>query len=159
MAIATCEVMANAQKQYFTQAHDGGRAKRYALKFVSDQGKQNGLYWPVAQGQAVSPLGVLGDFAKAVSNAGDQPPLFNGYHYRILARPGAFAILAYPAEYRNSGIMSFIVGKDGAVYQKDLGETTAELAPAMTAPRTSQQPRPATKSVAASRPTVATKAK
>ena len=59
--------------------------KQYAQKFVSDPGKQNGLYWPVAEGQAASPLGELGDFAKAVaSNTGDQPPLFNGYYYRIL---------------------------------------------------------------------------
>ena len=109
---------------------------------MSDSGKQNGLYWPVADGQPVSPLGKLGDFAKVVaSNAGDSPPLFNGYYYRILARPGdlqhgkatvGFAILAYPAEYRNSGIMTFAVGKDGVVYQKDLGENTGSAALAMT---------------------------
>ena len=66
------------------------------------------------------------------SNTGDHPALFNGYYYRILAKPGGFAVLAYPAEYRNSGIMTFIVGKDGTVYQKDLGEKTADVASAMT---------------------------
>jgi len=126
-AIAACEATANAQRQYF-RTHQGATARRYAQKLVSDPGKQNGLYWPVAEGQAASPLGQFGDFAKAVSNAGDHPPLFDGYYYRVLAKPGDFAILAYPAEYRNSGIMTFIVGKDGAVYQKDLGEKTREIA-------------------------------
>jgi hypothetical protein len=101
-AIAACEATANAQKH----------------------------------GQAASTLGQLGDFGKAVaSNAGDHPPLFNGYYYRIPAKgktEGGFAVLAYPAEYRNSGIMTFIVGKDGTVYQKDWGEKTGDVALAMT---------------------------
>ena len=80
-------------------------------------------------GQATSTLARLGDFGKAVSsNAGDRPTLFNGYYYRMATKPGGFAVLAYPAEYRNSGIMTFIVGKDGTVYQKDLGEKTAAIA-------------------------------
>jgi len=128
-AIAACEALANAQKRYFSQTHERGRASHYADKLVSDPGKENGLYWPAAKGRAASPLGGLGDFTKAVaSNTGDHPPLFNGYYYRVLAKPGDFAILAYPAEYRNSGIMTFIVGKDGAIYQKDLGEKTREIA-------------------------------
>jgi len=131
-AIGACEATANAQKQYFTQIRDRGTVKQYAQKFVSDPGKRNGLYWDVTEGQAVSPLGQLGDFAKAVtSNVGDHPPLFNGYYYRILAKPGDFAVLAYPAEYKKSGIMTFIVVKDGAVYQKDLGEKTGDVALAM----------------------------
>jgi hypothetical protein len=131
-AIAACEATANAQKQYLSHSHDHGKVKQYAQKFVSDPGKQNGLYWPTARGQAPSPLGELGDFAKAVaSSAGDQPPLFNGYDYRILAKSKGFAILAYPAEYRSSGIMTFIVGEDGEVYQKDLGEKTRDVALAM----------------------------
>jgi hypothetical protein len=140
-AIATCEAIGGAQKQYFSQTHDGGTVKQYAQKFVSDPGKQNGLFWPATEGR-LSPLDELGDFGKAVaSNSGDQPPLFNGYHYRILTRPSelvngrmtrGFAILAYPAEYGSSGIMTFVVGRDGVVYQKDLGEKTGELALAMT---------------------------
>jgi hypothetical protein len=139
-AITACEALAGSQKQYFSQTHDGGTVKQYAQKFVSDPGKQNGLYWLATEGRP-SPLDELGDFGKSVaSNTGDQPPLFNGYHYRILTRPSdlvngkmtrGFAILAYPAEYRNSGIMTFIVGKDGVVYQKDLGERTGEIARAM----------------------------
>jgi hypothetical protein len=131
-AIAACEATAGSQKQYFSQTHDGGRVKQYAQKFVSDPGKQNGLYWPATEGR-LSPLDEFGDFGKVMAaNAGDQPPLFNGYFYRILTKPGSFAILAYPAEYRNSGIMTFIIGKDGVVYQKDLGEKTREVALAMT---------------------------
>jgi hypothetical protein len=83
------------------------------------------------RGQAAN-ISQLGDFGRVVtSNAGDHPPLFNGYYYRIPAKgkTGAgFAVLAYPAEYRNSGIMTFIVGKDGTVYQKDLGEKTGDVA-------------------------------
>jgi hypothetical protein len=84
-------------------------------------------------GQAASTLGRLGDFGKAVTaSGGDHPAHFNGYHYRIAGKSGGFAVLAYPAEYRNSGIMTFVVGKDGTVYQKDLGERTADVALAMT---------------------------
>ncbi len=73
------------------------------------------------------------------SSSTGQAPLFNGYYYRILTAaaegntPESFAILAYPAGYRTSGLMSFIAGKDGTVYQKDLGENTADAAPAITA--------------------------
>jgi hypothetical protein len=130
-AIAASEAIANAQKQYFSQVREGGAGKQYAQKFVSDPGTKNGLYWSAAEGQPVSPLGQYGDFAKAVANAGDHPPLFNGYYYRVLAKPGDFAILAYPAEYRNTGIMTFVVRKDGKVYQKDLGEKTGDVAMAM----------------------------
>lgn len=84
-------------------------------------------------GQAASTLARLGDFGKAVTaHSGDHPALFNGYYYRIETKPVGFTVLAYPAEYRNSGIMTFIVGKDGTVYQKDLGEKTADVALAMT---------------------------
>jgi hypothetical protein len=131
-AIAASESIADSQKQYFKQTHDGRTVKQYAQKFVSDPGKQNGLYWPATEGR-LSPLDELGDFAKVVaSNPGGQPPLFDGYYYRIVAKPGGFTILAFPAEYRNSGIMTFIVGKNGVVYQKDLGEKTGEVALAMT---------------------------
>ena len=86
------------------------------------------------QGQTANPA-QLGDFGKVVaSNTSDHPQLFNGYYYRIPAKgktQGGFVVLAYPAEYRNSGLMTFIVGKDGVVYQKDLGEKTADIALAM----------------------------
>ena len=150
-AIAACDALADAQAKYFSQTHDGDSVKQYAQKFVSDAGKQDGLYWQVSEGQAPSPLGHLVDFAKALgyTNAGDKPQPFNGYFFRILAKQGdkaeggakdyvtngkmtgGFAFLAYPAEYRNSGIMTFIIAKEGVVYQKDLGEKTSDSALAM----------------------------
>jgi hypothetical protein len=151
-AIAACSALADAQNQYFRKVREGNKVKQYALKLVSDDGKQNGLYWAVSEGQTPSPLEDLRDFAKAAgyTNAGDKPQPFNGYFFRILTKQGnsakggtkdyivdgkltgGFAFLAHPAEYRNSGIMTFIVGTDGIVYQKDLGEKTAEIAPALT---------------------------
>jgi hypothetical protein len=150
-AIAACAAVSNAQKLYFSQTHDGDKVKQYAQRFVADEGKQNGLYWHVPEGQSPSPLGSLGDFAKAAgyTNAGDKPQPFDGYLFRILTRQGdkgpggaqdfivngkmtgGFAILAYPAEYRNSGVMTFVIGKDGIVYQKDLGEKTTDVASAL----------------------------
>ena len=149
-AIAACGALADAQQQYFGQAHDGDNTRQYAQKFVSDEGKQNGLYWN-AQGQTPSPLGQLGDFAKALgyTNSGEKPQPFNGYYFQILTKQGdkatggakdyiangkmtsGFGILAYPAQYRNSGIMTFIIGKDGTVYQKDFGEKTSTVSAAM----------------------------
>jgi hypothetical protein len=150
-AIAACDAVSNAQKLYFSQTHDGDKVKQYAQRFVADEGKQNGLYWHVPEGQSPSPLGSLGEFAKAAgyTNAGDKPQPFDGYLFRVLTRQGdkapggaqdfivngkmtgGFAILAYPAEYRNSGIMTFVIGKDGIVYQKDLGEKTTDVALAL----------------------------
>lgn len=150
-AIAACAATADAEQQYFKQTHDGDSAKQFAQKFVSDEGKQNGLYWSDQGGQPQSPLGQLGDFAKAVgyTSSGNKPQPFNGYYFQILTKQGdkapggakdyiangkmtgGFAILAYPAAYRNSGIMTFIVGQDGTIYQKDLGDKTAEVAVAM----------------------------
>ncbi|MGB0000480.1 MAG: DUF2950 family protein [Candidatus Acidiferrales bacterium] len=150
-AIAACDAIADAQQMYFSQTHDDDKVKQYAQRFVADEGKQNGLYWHVPEGQSPSPLGALGDFAKAAgyTNAGDKPQPFDGYYFRVLTRQGdkakggaedflvngkmtgGFAILAYPAEYRNSGIMTFVIGKDGIVYQKDLGEKTTDVASAL----------------------------
>jgi hypothetical protein len=151
-AIAACTATAKAQNEYFSQTHDGDKVKQYAQKFVSDEGKQNGLYWPASAGQPPSPLEDVRDFAKAAgyTSAGAKPQPFDGYYFRILTKQGdkakgeakdyivngkmtgGFAVLAYPVDYRNSGIMTFIVGKDGIVYQKDLGENTTEVAEAIT---------------------------
>lgn len=151
-ALAACQALADAQQQYFGQTHDRDGVKQYAQKLISDEGKQNGLYWPVSEGESSSPLEDVRNFAKAVgyTNAGAKPQPFDGYYFRILTKQGdkaeggakayivdgkmtgGFAFLAYPSSYRNSGIMTFIVGKDGIVYQKDLGEKTAEVAAAMT---------------------------
>jgi hypothetical protein len=149
--IEICGALADAQAEYFSQPHDGGSAKRYAVKFISDSGKQNGLYWESPEGQPRSPLGPMAAFAtdegytvKADSHA------FHGYHFRILKKQGShapggakdyvvdgtmvggFAFVAYPAEYGNSGVMTFIINQDGVLLQKDLGKTTTETATAMT---------------------------
>ncbi len=148
-AIAACIAITQAQKAYFSQSHDG--AKQYAQRFVSDQGKKNGLYWPISAGESPSPLEDVAEFARALgyTSSGTKPQAFNGYYFAILSKQGekakggaqnyivngkmtgGFAVIAYPALYRSSGIMTFIVGPDGVVYQKDLGERTRETAAAV----------------------------
>ena len=138
--------IADAQQEYFNQNH------QFAQKFLSDEGQHNGLYWPVPEGQPPSPLGPLADVAKSLGyTRSDKPQPFNGYYYRILTQQGdaakggtknyladgkltgGFAILAWPAKYQDSGIMTFITGADGVVREKDLGEKTAEEATAIMA--------------------------
>jgi Protein of unknown function (DUF2950) len=150
--IQVCHELVDAQKEYYTQPHDGAPAHEYAQTFFSDPGKHNGLYWG-ASGGPESPIGPLVASAEAegyVTPAGNQQPEpFHGYYFRILKGQGAvpgkqersyvvdgkmtggFAIIAYPAEYRSSGVMTFIVNDGGIVYQKDLGQDTAERAKAM----------------------------
>jgi len=150
--IEVCDAVANAQAQYYSQAHDGAPAKQYALKFISDPGKHNGLYWDSPAGQPKSPLGPLAAFATAegYNVKPDAHVPFHGYYFHMLkgqtantpggAREyvvkqkmtGGFAFVAYPAEYGNSGVMTFIVNQDGVLLQKDLGTNTAQLATAMT---------------------------
>ena len=150
-AIAASSAVARAENEYFSRPRNGEKVKQYTQKLVSDEGKQDGLYWAAAAGQPPSPLEDARDFAKALgyTNAGAKPQPFEGYYFRILTKQGdkakggardyvvdgkmtsGFAVLAFPIEYRNSGIMTFIAGKDGVVYQKDLGENTAAAAQAM----------------------------
>ena len=150
--IQTCGELVDAEKEYYGQPHDGGADRQYAQKFFSDPGKQNGLYWETASGEANSPIGPL----VAVAENEGQPPAsdrnlepFQGYYFRILKAQGAkapggshsyiadgkmtrgFAFVAYPAEYRSSGVMTFIVSQDGIVYEKDLGPHTAQIAKTM----------------------------
>jgi hypothetical protein len=152
-AIRVCSVLADAQQDYFEGTHDGDTVHQYAQKFNSDEGKQNGLYWKVAEGQPESPVGPLVAYATGEGYGGkhDTPQPFHGYYYHILTGQGAtaqggaksyivdgkmtggFAFVAYPAEYRNSGVMTFLVDATGVVYQKDLGPKTAEIASTMKA--------------------------
>jgi hypothetical protein len=148
-AIAACQAIVDAQTEYFSQAHTGDPTKQYAQKLVSADGKQDGLYWPAASGQKPSPLGGVEEFARAAgSGEGTVAPAFNGYHFVILTRgkskagpteyvvngkmTGGFAVLAYPVQYRDSGIMTFVAGKDGVVYEKDLGDKTSDAAKIVT---------------------------
>jgi hypothetical protein len=149
--IDICGALADAQAEYFSQVHDGGSTKQYALKFISDTGKQNGLYWESPEGQPRSPLGPLAAFAtdEGYSVKPDPQAAFHGYKFRMLKKQGShaqggakdyvvdgkmvggFAFVAYPAGYGNSGVMTFIINQDGVLFQKDLGKTTNETATAM----------------------------
>jgi Protein of unknown function (DUF2950) len=150
-AIQTCLAYVDAQDEYAEKDRTGAGAGVYAERFVSQPGKKDGLYWPTAQGEEESPLGEL--FAAASRQgyrAGEGRSPYHGYYYKILTKQGAaavggpadyvvngkmiggFALVAYPAEYRNSGVMTFLVNYNGTVFQKDLGPKTAELAEAVT---------------------------
>jgi hypothetical protein len=151
-AIEAVRAVEDAQGEYFHQPHDGNPSKLYAQKFISDTGKQNGLYWPAAAGQPQSPLGpvVASASTEGYSDHPDQKKPFHGYLFRMLTSQsasapfgakqylvngkmaGGFAVVAYPAEYGNSGVMTFILNQDGLFLQKDLGKATAETAAAMT---------------------------
>ena len=143
-AIGVLTEIANAQQEYFKRNH------QFAQKLVSDEGQHNGLYWPAAEGQSPSPLGGFAELARSLGYShSDQPQPFNGYYYRMLTqqtkpqggvkdyfvkgRLTSFAVLAWPAKYRDSGIMTFVVGRDGVVRQKDLGDQTAEAHTVVTA--------------------------
>jgi hypothetical protein len=151
-AIQVCKAIDDAQHEYALRGPDGSGTHAYAQQFASDPGKRNGLYWRAAEGEEPSPLGEMAAAASAegyVRKEGPNP--YHGYCYRILRAQGpaapngtmdyvvkgrmilGFAVAAYPAEYDNSGIMTFIMGNDGVVYQKDLGKDTAKLARAMKA--------------------------
>jgi Protein of unknown function (DUF2950) len=149
--IDVCGALAAAQAEYFSQRHDDGSTNHYALKFISDSGQQNGLYWESVESQPSSPLGPL---VVSASDEGYNPKQnarvpFHGYYFRMLNRQGShakggvkdyvvdgkmvggFAFVAYPAEYANSGVMTFIINQDGVLFQKDLGKATTQTATAM----------------------------
>ena len=148
--IDVCDALGDAQVDYYARL--SGSNKQYALKFISDPGKQNGLYWESPEGQPRSPLGPLLAYATAegysAKPTAHQP--FHGYYFRMLTKQGSnapggakdyvvngkmvggFAFVAYPAEYGNTGVMTFMMSQDGVLVQKDLGKTTEETASAMT---------------------------
>jgi hypothetical protein len=140
-----------AQREYAMTDHNGDEVLEYAQRLRSSPGKQDGLYWEASRDTPESPFGPLVAQAGAegyapISGSKKNPEPFHGYYYRILkaqggAAPGGaynyvinghmiagFGLIAYPAEYGKSGVMTFIVNHQGKVYQKDLGPTTAEKA-------------------------------
>lgn len=140
-AIQTCLAIGDAQNEYFQADRDGDDVLEYAQAFRSSQGSHNGLYWNVAEGEPLSPIGqFVADAADEGYGPGDST--YHGYRYRLLpgqgpAAPGGaygyavgdnqiagFAVVAYPAGYGDSGVMTFMMSQDGIVYQKDLGERT-----------------------------------
>ena len=149
--IQSCLAYVDAQNDYADKDRTGAGKGIYAQRIVSSPGKKDGLYWPNAQGNDPSPLGEF--FAEATNQGykfgGGRTP-YHGYFYRILTKQGAaapdgeleyvvkgkmiggFALVAYPAAYRNSGVTTFIVSHNGQIYQKDLGPHTARLAERMT---------------------------
>jgi hypothetical protein len=148
-AIQTCLAYVDAQNEYADKNPAGAGRGVYAQRFVSSPGKKDGLYWP-SDGDE-SPLGELAAKASAEGyKVGGEPQPYHGYYYRILTRQGpnaaggpldyvvngkmigGFALVAYPAQYGNSGVMTFVINYVGTVYQKDLGERTAAIAKRMT---------------------------
>jgi hypothetical protein len=146
--IQICHELVDAQKEYYAQPHDGS-ANEYAQKLTSDPGKHNGLYWEAGTNESQSPIGPLIAAASPDTQAADQnPEPFHGYYFRILTGQKSakgtesyiedgkmtrgFAVLAYPADYRATGVMTFIVDQDGVVYEKDLGKRTTEAAKTLT---------------------------
>jgi hypothetical protein len=154
-AIALCEGYAQGQMEYSSKAHGTNPSGSYATRIRSDAGTQDGLYWSSSGGAPKSPMGpLIADAAEDTQDStksADSPTPYYGYFYKILTAqgpdaPGAaknyivdgkmtggFALIAYPAQYRSSGIMTFIVNKDGIVYQKDLGDQTTDVASKVTA--------------------------
>jgi hypothetical protein len=152
-AVQVCLSIVDAQREYAIKNNNGRGVHEYAQKFISDEGKKNGLYWLAEEGEEPSPLGPA--VAKArdegykARKPGEGPTPFHGYFYRILEAQGknapggayeyivsgrmigGFAVVAYPDKYGDSGVMTFIVNHDGIVYQKDLGENTGSIAKTM----------------------------
>jgi hypothetical protein len=149
--IQTCLAYVDAQQEYADKDPTGSGKGIYAQRIVSTPGKKDGLYWPDSQGNGESPLGEFAAEASAQGYrvGGGRMP-FHGYYYKILKQQGpaaaggamnyvvkgkmigGFALVAYPATYRNSGVMTFVVNHAGVVYQKDLGPRSAEIAEKMT---------------------------
>jgi hypothetical protein len=151
-AVDACRELVEAQKQYFARP-PGDLPSQFAQKLVSDEGQHNGLYWHGADDEFNSPINPLIAYARQnlpQDQVGEHVP-FNGYMFRILTRQGqhapdgaknyvvdgkmsaGFAFVAYPVDYRSSGVMTFIVDASGTIYEKDLGLNTTKLAQAMTA--------------------------
>ena len=150
-AIQVCLAYVDAQREYYSQSHTRGGILEYAQRIASSPGKHDGLYWPTKSDEPPSPLGPLvtraqaTGYARGSGSASGRVP-FHGYFYRTLLRQGphapdgaydyvvgghmigGFGLVAYPAVYGNSGVMTFIVNHDGVVYQKDLGPTTERVA-------------------------------
>ena len=152
-AIQVCLAYVDAQREYVLKRREKGKLPEYAQRFVSEKGKKNGLYWEPKEGEEQSPLGPL--MAKAEKEgytgkkSGGKRTPYRGYYYRILKSQGknapggeynyvvkgkmigGFALVAYPAEYGNSGIMTFMVNHEGIVYEKNFGKDTEKIATAL----------------------------
>jgi hypothetical protein len=153
-AIRTLFACADAQRDYFNRVKQANGTGVFATRLVSTPGQRDGLYWPAGEGESESPLAPLIDAAQDAGYPGElvsgKPIPYEGYYFRILSRQGpnadggtksfvhsgrmtgGFAFIAWPAVFESTGIMTFIAGPDGDVYQKDLGPETARIAPETT---------------------------
>jgi len=151
-AISVCLAIVAAQNEYKGQRHDGEKVNQYAQRFTSSGGKHDGLYWSAQGAEPKSPLGprlALAAYQGEQAHGAGEPKPYHGYIYRMLTAQGknapggakdylaggkltqGFAVVAYPARFRVSGVTTLIVNQDGIVYQKDLGPDTAKIASAM----------------------------
>lgn len=144
--LATLRALVEAQREYARQGRDGN-PPCFAQRLLSTEGKQDGLYWPTGEGEVPSPLGPLVAEAAEEGYGEERGTPYHGYRYRLLSAQGAkapggaqsyrderglltrgFAVVAWPATYDNSGVMTFLVNQRGIVFQKDLGRDTAKAA-------------------------------
>jgi len=156
-AINVCHAYVEAQREYASQDRMGDGVLAYAQYLRSTPGIHDGLFWPAKPGEELSPLGPfvaaarVEGYHRSAQMLNDQQAPYHGYYFKILTRQGkhapggkynyiingrmiaGFALVAWPAEWRNSGVMTFIVNQQGKVYQKNLGPGTAKIAAAMTA--------------------------
>lgn len=153
-AIQVCLAIVDAEREYAVRDPDGDGVRKYASRLVSTPAQRDGLYWPTKADEQPSPLGpLLAAAAKEGYTSPDSRPLapYHGYFYRIVTRQGrnapggaydyqvngktrgGFGVIAYPARYGASGVMTFVVNHDGVVHQKNLGKNTAAIASRMTA--------------------------
>jgi Protein of unknown function (DUF2950) len=150
-AIQVCLGYVNAQQDYLSMNPDKDAVPHYADRLMSTSGKHDGLYWKAASGEAESPLGpaVSGALAEGYAPKSGKLAPYHGYLYRVLTAQGAaaeggaldyreggqltrgFALIAWPASYEKSGVMTFLVNQNGIVFQKDLGPKTAKAASSM----------------------------
>jgi Protein of unknown function (DUF2950) len=154
-AILVCQTYVKAQREYVLNDWDGDGILAYAQKLRSDSGKKNGLFWRHAKGESVSPLGELvarariDGYRKAKSLFKEQPTPFHGYYFKILTKQGehapggkynyiingnmvgGFGLVAFPSNWGESGIMTFIVNQQGKVFQKNFGSDTLKIAQEM----------------------------
>src|SRR3954447_9779777 len=152
--IETCHAYVGAQRRYAQEGHDGKPAGLFAKSFRSDPDKHNGLYWPAAHGQKRSPFGDLvaqaAEHEQKLDTNPERPSTFHGYHFKILTEQGpaaaggaksyvvsgdmsgGFALVAWPAQYDVTGVMTFIIDGQGIVFQKDLGPKTESAAASLT---------------------------
>jgi len=150
--IQVLQAVVDAQREYYLRNPQGDKLLQYAQKISSTQGKRDGLYFPTKAGERTSPLGPLVESARAAGykSEGGKPGPYHGYQFRLLKGQGpdapggaydyvaqgrmigGFAMIAWPASYGNSGVMTFMVSHDGAVYEKDLGPDTSASAQKVT---------------------------